>query len=673
MASKALRFARARRVERGVALVASLMALLLLTAMGLTIALSSITETAVSANYRRNEQAFFSADAGVGIAREALRIQLNNAVIASANTVAAGINFPTSAGQAFDDSQLTNILTASSITASNGTPITNALAAVTARSSALGGNGSFSVTITLSQYGTPILGTRPAPVGGIQQPPSSVTMQYAYTITTTGNNNVASGNPYLATAQASEQGILNVQLNTAVNQNSVSNPTFSRAFSSYAAFFHRFSSSGTFASGTFTGPVHTNERFRYSSSAPITFQGAVTQASSTGTYDYNSSAYSVSNTNRTGLTFQSTYATTQTVPLPSNVYAQQLAVLNSTGTTDTTFTSAQPTTSQLTANLRTASNTAPSTSSGNLSNGVYVSSSNGTSITGGGVYVQGTADDIQLSVTGTNTQVYTVKQGSNTTTITIVPPNGSSSGTTTITKGSNTTTFQGVPMDKTDSSNVKAGASLFVNGDISALHGPAATGSGSSKATAAAIADKTGVTVTSTGDITITGDLKYQQTVVNTDGTTATNGLTATNVLGIFTNSGRVNLTPSSTYTTGNYNLTLDAAIATFDEAALNADSSATTGGIYFNCSSCDLDSTSRLLLRGSRIQSAILSIGYGGSNNGKRDVFFDPRFANGAFAPPFFPVTQLNNTSTTTTTFAVTLSTSNVATQSNTWQRITN
>ena len=99
---------------------------------------------------------------------------------------------------------------------------------------------------------------------------------------------------------------------------------------------------------------------------------------------------------------------------------------------------------------------------------------------------------------------------------------------------------------------------------------------------------------------------------------------------------------------------------------------STNTGGIYFNCS-CSLDSTSRLQLRGSRIQSAILSIGYGGSGTGTRDVFFDPRFANGAFAPPFFPVTQLNNNSTTTTTFSITLATSNVATQSNTWQRITN
>ena len=668
MKTRARQCANPTPVERGIALVSSMMALLLLTGMGLAIALSATTETAVSANYRRNEQAFFAADAGVGLTREALRIQLNSAIQSAATAAAPNITFPAS-GQAFDDSQITNILTNSSLTSQSGAPITNALSAVSARASALNSDGSFSVAITLAPVGSPVLGTRPAAVNGINQPPSTVTMQYAYTITSTGDNNLASGNSYRATAQANEQGVVNITLNTTVNQNPVSNPTITRAFSSYAAFFNRFNQGGVLTSGTFSGPVHTNERFRFSSSYPLIFQGAVTQAGSS-TYDYDSTAYTVNNTNRSGLTFQSTYGTTSTVPLPSNVYSQQLAVLNSTGQTDSTFTSAQPTTTQLTTNLRQANNTAPGTTSGVLNNGVYVPSSDGTNITGGGIYVQGNADEIQMSVNGSSiNQVYTIRQGSTTTTITVVPPNGGSAGSTTIASGSSSTTFSGVPLDKTISTNIKPGASLFVNGNILSLHGPAASGG----ATGPAISSSTGVTVTSIGDITITGDLKLQQTIVNTDGTLATGGMTATNVLGIFTNSGIVNLTPSTTYTAGNYSLTLDAAIAAFNEAALNSNSSATTGGIYFNCGSCSLNSSSNLLIRGSRIQSAILSIGYGVVNGSKRNVFFDPRFANGAFAPPFFPVTQLANNSTTTTTFSVTLATSNVATQSNTWQRIMN
>lgn len=660
------RIGKRQTTERGFAMVVAMMALTLLTAMGLAVVFAASGDVVITGHFRRNEQAFFAADAGIGIAREALRISLNQVIQNNANTASSSIVFPAS-GQSFDDSQLTSILTNSSLTASNGTPITNALAAVSARSSSLGNSGSFNLSLTLAPLGTPIIGTRPAPINGIAQPPSSVTMRYAYTITSIGNNNAGSANAFLSTAQATETGVVNVTLNANVSQDSSSSSTISRSFSSYAAFFNRFGTSGVLASGTFTGPVHTNQRFRFDSSLPVTFRGAVTQSGSNNTYDYNSNAYTVGNTNRTGLTFQSTYSTVPAVPLPQNVYAQQLAVLNSTGAPDSTFTSAQPTTSQLTANLRRADNSAAGTSSGNLSPGVYVPSSNGSSITGGGIYVQGNADDIQLSVNGSGNQVYSIRQGSTTTTVTVVPPNGSSPGSTTIASGSSSTTYQGVPMDRTDPTSNKPGVSLFVSGNINALHGPAASGG----ATGPAVSSQTGVTVTSTGDITITGDLKYQQTVVNQDGTNASGWQNATNVLGIFTNSGRVNLTPSATYTTGNYSLTLDAAIATFDEAALNANANDTTGGIYFNCS-CSLNSNSRLLLRGSRIQSAILSIGYGGGSSGRRDVFFDPRFSNGAFAPPFFPVTQLQNTTTTTTTFDVSFSTSNVATESNTWQRVT-
>lgn len=661
------RSGRKQTSERGFAMAVAMMALTLLTAMGLAVVFAASGDVTITGHFRRNEQAFFAADAGIGIAREALRISLNQAILNNANAVSNSIVFPSS-GQPFDDSQLTSILTSSSLTASNGTPVTNALAAVTERASALGSSGSFNVSLTLAPLGSPIIGTRPAPINGIAQPPSSVTMRYAYTLTSIGTNNAGSANAFLSTAQATETGVINVTLNTNVTQDSSSSSTISRAFSSYAAFFNRFTSSGVLASGTFTGPVHTNQRFRFASTLPVTFRGAVTQASSTNTYDYDSRAYPVGNTNRTGLTFQSTFSTIPTVPLPQNVYAQQLAVLNSTGSPDSTFTSAQPTTTQLAANLRRANNTPAGVSSGNLSTGVYVPSSDGSTITGGGIYVQGNADDIQLSVNSSGYQVYSIRQGSTTTTVTVVPPNGSSPGSTTIASGSSSTTFQGVPMDRTDPTNNKPGVSLFVNGNISALHGPAASGG----TTGPAIASQTGVTITSTGDITITGDLKYQQTVVNQDGTNASGWQNATNVLGIFTNSGRVNLTPSSTYTTGNYSLTLDAAIATFNEAALNANPNNVTGGIYFNCS-CSLNSNSRLLLRGSRIQSAILSIGYGGGTSGRRDVFFDPRFSNGAFAPPFFPVTQLQNNTTTTTTFAVSFTTSNVATESNTWQRITN
>lgn len=664
MTERKKRNRKSRAAEQGFAMIVAMMALSLLTALGLAVMFSSSGDIVISGHFRRNEQAFFAAEAGVGLARNAIRQSLNQAILTNATAAQDGIDFP-AAGQAFDDSQLTSLLTNPGLTAADGAPITNALAAIQARSASLGGSGNFNVTLTLEPVGSPVLGTRPAAISGIQQPPSTITMQYRYTINSTGRN-ISADNPFTATAQAQEQGVVNVTLNTNVVDNSSSSSTISRSFSSYGTFLNRFTQTSVWAAGTFSGPVHTNDRFRYSAGNPVTYRDAVTQVGTT--YDYRNSSgkwytYNVSNTNRTGLTFQSTYTRVDPLPLPQNVYKQELAVLNSTGQTDATFTSAQPTTTQLTANLRQANNSAAGTTSGTLNEGVYVPSSDGSTITGGGIYVKGNADEITLSVSGSS-QVYAIRQGSTTTTITITPPSGTSAGSTTISNGTSSTTYSGVPMDKTIPSNQKPGVSLFVSGNINSLHGPAAA----SNVTPAAIASKTAATITSTGDIVVTGSLKYQDTVLNLDGTQTSNGLSATNVLGLFTNSGRIEWNPSSTYTdNGNRSMVVDVAMTAFNEAALNADSSAQTGGWITNCSHCSSSST--FTLRGSRVASRGLPF----NSSGIVNRFFDPRFANGAFAPPFFPVTELANTVTATATFAINFTTSNVATESNTWQRISN
>lgn len=633
--------------ERGVAMVTALLSMLLLTGMGLTLALTVTTETALSGNYRRNSQAFFAAEAGIGIAREALRVQLASALQTNANTVAANTTITTSA---FDDSAFASALFPSSIYSSGGTVITNAQSNANARSTAgaLQGDGQFSVTITLTPIGSPSVTRVGIPAS---QPPTSVAMSYNYTITSTGDNGVSSSSLNYATAQAVERGKVNVTL-------AVNNPNyFNRSFSKYAAFFNRFS--GTFAAGTYTGPVHTNQGFGFSSGSPITFNGPVTQVNST--YTYNGSSYAVSSTDRAGLTFNSTFTTTSAVSLPSNVYSQQLAVLNSTGVDPSTGSSRAPTITELTSELRRANNSLATATSGVLNNGVYVPSADGVNVTGGGIYVQGNADDIQLSVNASGAQVYRITQGSTVTTVTIVAPSGTLPGSTTIASGSSSTTYAGVPMDLTNPNSTRPGASLYVSGSVGALHGPAASGG----STAPAISSATAVTITAENNITITGDLKYAQPVLDNSGNSTSYATTATNVLGIFTNSGRVTLNPSATYTAGNYSLVLDAAIATFDEAALSANPSLHTGCIYY--AGPTLNSNSSLILRGSRIQSKIDYIGYGSAGAGTRNVYFDPRFQSGSFAPPFFPVTGLSSVSGAITITATT------ATQSNTWQRINN
>jgi len=62
----------ARRAERGIALILALMALLVLTAIGLTLAAAGARETQASLNYRWSRKAFYTAEAGAAVGRAVL-------------------------------------------------------------------------------------------------------------------------------------------------------------------------------------------------------------------------------------------------------------------------------------------------------------------------------------------------------------------------------------------------------------------------------------------------------------------------------------------------------------------------------------------------------------------------------------------------------------------------
>jgi hypothetical protein len=71
-ASSERRIRTTRGAESGVALIMALMALLLLTAIGLTLATSTSTEVQVAANYRWSLQALHNAEAGIEVAKTVL-------------------------------------------------------------------------------------------------------------------------------------------------------------------------------------------------------------------------------------------------------------------------------------------------------------------------------------------------------------------------------------------------------------------------------------------------------------------------------------------------------------------------------------------------------------------------------------------------------------------------
>jgi len=78
--------------ERGVALIITLMALLLMTALGMSLMLTSHTETLISANYRDGLEGSYVADAGIErVMQDVLSIPDWNTILTSADGVRAGV------------------------------------------------------------------------------------------------------------------------------------------------------------------------------------------------------------------------------------------------------------------------------------------------------------------------------------------------------------------------------------------------------------------------------------------------------------------------------------------------------------------------------------------------------------------------------------------------------
>jgi hypothetical protein len=432
------------------------------------------------------------------------------------------------------------------------------------------------------------------------------------------------------------------------------------SFSGFGAFFDDgdTNANASLAAGTFSGPVHTNTHFSFSSGRSVAFRDAVSQVDNYIRYD--SSDFSqghkvIPTADMTGIDIGSAgYNQTARVPLPPNNFSQEYAVINGTGITDkksdgtpvdppatTKDSSGNPilvidstghvTADALAVNLRDSSNKAGTVTSAKLNGGadaVYISSGNGTSITGAGIYVQGNVTDMQLYSNLTD-QVYVIKQASGkTTTVTV---STLLNKTTISDSAGKTSSFTGVPTDKSDPAHVQPGVSLFINGSVNSLRGGFDSTTGKN---VAALAAGTRVTITAQSDITITGDLTYASSVVDSAGLPVTNYNAVTNVLGLFTGNGNVNLAPNASYNS-------DAALSLQVHGAIVAFNSDTTddgGGIDGSITytgGTNPSGSDKWTLVGSRVQAKINNIGYA-----NRNIFFDPRFSGGGFRPPFFPGT---------------------------------
>jgi Tfp pilus assembly protein PilX len=641
---------------RGVALIFTLLilALLMVLSLGMVIALSS--QTFIGGYYRNFRGAFYSADSGLNISRQ---VMVNKILSLVPVTTTLGSQ-PLPAGS--DTTVQTYI---------NGTY--NAWTSIGGGQATSSWPGQFEIspantaTFAFANCQISYTPTGAPPAGGpytcAGPPPASSTCSATAGILT--NCYVINNFQYiynytldvLGAVKGNEQSELaeNGSVLITVNVSAPSGLTSNSSFAAWGMFIDQnpICSGSILVPGTISGPVFTNGNWTFGTTGKYIFTDTVGSAGGKAGYQFSSpcdQSNSLSDTNggvTIAPTFQNGFNLGQpTVALPGNSYNQLEAVLDGKGCSGATgciFSVPIPATAtaeHATFNtfLKDANGVAYPTGNA-ATTGVYLpyylnagtptfGSATGTisgttsPSCGGGIYVEGsTTVTVALLGGSTTAQVYTFVQGGTTTTVTINP----TTNQTIIKKGNGTpTTVSGVPRDCAPGASAYNATMLYVNGSITSLSGPESGGASSGPA----IQNGTEITITAAQDVTITGDIRYvtepvtttQNQIPNTPADTLIPGNNFSQVLGIFTAGGNINL--NNQQSSGN--LQIDASVATIATGG--------SGGLINSGSAINT-----LNIVGGRIQNTIQNI-----NTTTRNVYFDRRFAQGNFAPPWFPSTSV-------------------------------
>ncbi len=588
---------------------------MLLTGLTLTMAWSARSDMLINGYYRNFRGAFYAADSGLNVVRQAAINQFAPGAGLPAVFAAGTAPIPAGTDAAIASNINTNFSSFTQLTgygqgqASNSWPGQFKLPT----------NSSFQLTpVSCTVIGTPAPGVGKPAWSCTNLPPNTTQFTYVYN--------------YAITVQGQSKGGENATLFDRGQITLVANVVNASSKTSFAAWGMFIDNSticdgSTLVPGTISGPVFTNGAWNFGT-GKYTFTDKVGSAGAKEGYQ-NGSCQQVAGPSGNGIspTFQKGLDLGQpTVPLPTNDFNQQRAVLDGKGT------GGQPSQSELNTTLRDArGNSYPS--SGKPATGVFMPVSNASGVptfTGGGIMVEGDAN-VTLTPSGAAGQTYQITQGSTTTTITIDPtpvlpkyPNGTTSVSV---NGSAQPTISGVPtmVDPATGANLGYDTMLYVDGNITGLSGP---GQGS-----AAINDGTALTITAAKNVSLTGDLLYKSPPVTltANGSTPADSLIPGNdhgqALGIFTANGDIILNDKQINPkTGKFdgNMEIDASLATISAGG--------AGGL----TNPNAQITT-LTIVGGRIQNNIKNI-----NTITRNVLFDVRFANGNFAPPWFPSTSL-------------------------------
>ncbi len=628
------------RNQRGIALLLSLMLLTLMSVMSIIMVMTVSPDMLINGYYGNFRGSFYAADSGLNIARQQLVNQISSSTYVSQTVCSNG--WGTGAGTGCTGLPLDNS------TGSNGAAGKVITAVLSTGSGGYGGSSSLNASGTAGAASWPenfqlinttICPSTFAPVAGTPTAQSNnnglitaYLYQYKYQLCSLG---WAKGGQQVYT---SENGIVNLTIST-------NGQTRNYSFAAWGGFVSNYpANSGALIGGTFEGPMFTNGAWQFENGQKYIFTGPVGQASPNVDYDINGTWYDspTASYSKNGVTVAPTFEgglnlNQPAIPLPTDDFSQKWAVLDGVGcgegsTTCGSGTPPNPTSAQMNAALKDINGNAyPSGSP--PSSGVFLPYScvgSTCTMNGGGIYVEGNAGVLLTPSTDSNgnqTQVYTITQGSTTTTVTVpvwntannAPPAGAGAYTKMV-SGTKSVTVSGIPMNNVPTTP-QPGTLLYVDGTISSLSGP---GEGQ-----AAIQNYSQVTVVANQTVNITGDLRYQTepNSLDTNDTYLKNSPTTGQLLdtgqalGVFTAKGNINL--STSYS--DKNLWVDGALAPIGQnCASNMCGFTTSGSInIFNNF-------------GAQSQTNIFA-----GNMNVQNLWYDTRFATG-FGPPWFPTASV-------------------------------
>jgi Tfp pilus assembly protein PilX len=609
------------RNDKGVALLISLMLLTLMSIMSVVMVMTVSPDMLINGYYGNFRGSFYAADSGLNMARQQLvnqiKTQLNVTPCTGWGGTGGCTNTPLSASSA--TTVMNNVL---ATTGGYG-----GLTSLNLGQAVNSWPGSFQILATNNSTTNTCVSTFTLPNNPVGNTPNSQGQitQYTYTF----NYQLCSLGRALGSQQVytAENGYisLTVQANTTTTQQTTV------SFSSFGAFINNYPPcTGALVPGTMEGPMFTNGAWQFGNNGAYIFTDPVGQANANADYycgsscnqsaasSYSSGSCKIAPTFPQGLKLGQA-----AVALPSNDFSQQWAVIDGKGcgeggSTCNVSAPPSPANSDLHAALMDINKNAYP--SNGASTGVFLPYScvgSACTMNGGGIYVEGNATVVLSPSTdgsGNLTQVYTITQGSTTTTITTNP----TANTTTISSGSTNRVLTGVPMNKLLATPTPA-TMLYVDGTVS-LSGP----TGQSNQGQPAIQDGSQVTVAAGGNVNITGDIVYKHEPVTMDTSNTLIPANDTNqVLGIFTASGNINL--SSPYS--NNNLQVDGALAAVGQNCASNSCGFTVSGSINTFNNV-----------GGQIQSNIFS-----ANMQTENTYFDRRFTSKpGFAPPWFPSTSV-------------------------------